>query len=218
MADFTSDDATSTDHLNGLYVPENEHQLRRVQRQGEELDKQVRAWAESVIRVLPRGLPINSHEVYVLSLFLAQQRRLNVQMDSRQPDYSVVGAIKHALSFVFPQEDPAVAATTHHVLAHRLDSEIERACAIYCRDHGVDARSDPALDWRVAIRFMAQSIYSRLAEIEPRKMATSPHRFELSKVARDLATEIETKRREMIAAFPTDPVGPTSPLGTPEAA
>lgn len=212
MADFTSDDATSMDHLDGLYVPENEHQLRRLQRQGEELDKQVRAWAESAIRVLPRGLPINSHEVYVLSLFLAQQRRLNVQMDSREPDYSAVGTIKHALSFIFPQEDPAVAATTHHVLAQRLDSEIERACAIYCRDHGVDSKSEPAIDWRVAIRFMAQSVYCRLAEIEPSKMATSPHRFELSLVARDLATEVETKRLEMIAAVTT------GPLGTPEAA
>ena len=212
MTDFSSDDATSLDHLDGLYVPENERQLRRAQRAGEELDKQVRAWAESVIRVLPRGLPINSHEVYVLSLFLAQQRRLNVQMDSRAPDYSVVGAIKHALSFVFPQEDPAVAATTHHVLAQRLDSEIERACSIYCRDHGVDAKSDPALDWRVAIRFMAQSVYCRLAEIEPRQMATSPHRFELSLVARDLATEVETRRHDMMAALPA------GPLGAPEAA
>jgi len=70
MADFTSDDATSLDHLDGLYVPANERELRRVQRQGEDLDRQVRAWAESVIRVLPRGLPINSHEVYVLSLFV----------------------------------------------------------------------------------------------------------------------------------------------------
>ncbi|HEY5625529.1 MAG TPA: hypothetical protein VIT93_03465, partial [Dehalococcoidia bacterium] len=146
MADFTSDDATRLDHLDGLYVPENERELRRVQRRGEDLDKQVRAWAESVIRVLPHGLPINSHEVYVLSLFLAQQRRLNVQMDSRAPDYSVIGTVKHARSFILPQEDPAVAATTHHVLAQRLDSEIERACAIYCRDHGVDPKSDPALD------------------------------------------------------------------------
>lgn len=212
MADFTSDDTTSMDHLDDLYVPENEHQLRRVQRQSEVLDKEVRTWAESVIRILPRGLPINSHEVYVLSLFLAQQRRLNVQMDSREPDYSVFGTIKHTLSFIFPQEDPAVAATSHHVLAQRLESEIERACSIYCRDHGVDARSDAALDWRVAIRFMAQSVYCRLAEIDPRKMATSPHRFELSLVARDLATEVETKRTDMTAAFPA------GPLGTPEAA
>lgn len=212
MADFTSDDATRLDHLDGLYVPENERELRRVQRRGEDLDKQVRAWAESVIRVLPHGLPINSHEVYVLSLFLAQQRRLNVQMDSREPDYSVIGTVKHALSFILPQEDPAVAATTHHVLAQRLDSEIERACAIYCRDHGVDPKSDPALDWRVAIRFMAQSVFSRLSETEPARMATSPHRFELSLVARDLATDVEARRHDMMGAFPT------APLGAPEAA
>ena len=208
MADFTSDDATRLDPLEGLYIPENEGQLRHAQRQGEELDKQVRAWAESAIRILPRGLPINAHEVYVLSLFLAQQRRLNVQMDLGEPDHSVVSAIKHALSFVFPPENPAVAATTHHVLAQRLDSEIERACAIYCRDYGVDPKSEPALDWRVAIRFMAQSIYSRLAETESRKMATTPHRFELSLVARELATEVEAKRTDMMSAFPAGPLAP----------
>lgn len=212
MTDFTSDEATRLDQLDGLYVPANERELRRVQRQGENLDRQVRAWAEAAIRVLPRGLPVNSHEVYLLSLFLAQQRRLNVQMDSREPDYSLIGTVKHALSFVLPKDDPAIAATNHHVLAQRLDSEIERACAIYCRDHGVDARSEPALDWRVAIRFMAQSIYSRLAEMEPRTMATSPHRFELSLVARDLATEVETKRLLMLDSVPT------GPLGAPEAA
>ncbi len=212
MTDFTSVQATSLDALDGLYVPENEGQLRAAQRQGEELDKQVRAWAESAIRVLPRGLPVNAHEVYVLSLFLAQQRRLNVQMDSGEPDYSVIGTIKNALSFLFPPDDPAVAATTHQVLARRLDSEIERACSIYCRDYGVDFKSEPALDWRVAIRFMAQSIYSRLADTEPRKMATTTHRFELSLVARELATEVEAKRQDMVSAFPA------GPLGSPEAA
>ena len=212
MTDFTSDEATSLDALDGLYVPENEGQLRHAQRQGEELDKQVRAWAESAIRVLPRGLPVNAHEVYVLSLFLAQQRRLNVQMDSGEPDYSVIGTIKNALSFLFPPDDPAVIATTHHVLARRLDSEIERACSIYCRDYGVDFKSEPALDWRVAIRFMAQSIYARLADTEPSKMATTPHRFELSLVARELATDVEARRQDMGSAFPA------GPLGSPEAA
>ena len=208
MTEFTSDDATGLDPLDGLYIPENEGQLLRAQRQGEELDKRVRAWAESAIRILPRELPVNSHEVYVLSLFLAQQRRLNVQMDLREPDNSVFGAIKHALSFVFPEDDPAIAETTHHVLAQRLDSEIERACAIYCRDHGVDAKSEPALDWRVSIRFMAQTIYSRLAETEPQKMATTPHRFELSLVARELATEVEAKRNEMMSAYQAGPLAP----------
>ena len=99
-------------------------------------------------------------------------------------------------------------STIPRVLAQRLDSEIERACAIYCRDHGVDAKSDPALDWRVAIRFMAQSIYSRLAETEPRKMATTPHRFELSLMARELATEVVANCNEMMSPYPAGPLAP----------
>jgi len=201
MSDLSHDNVTTLDHLDGLYVPGNERQLRKVQRRGEELDKLVRSWAESVIRVLPHGLPINSHEVYVLSLFLAQQRRLNLQMDSRDQDYSVVAVVKNTLLSFLPREDPAVTATAHRVIAQRLDSEIERACAFFCQDHRVDPASEPALDWRVAIRFMAQSVYSRLAETEPKRMPVSPRRYELALVARDLATVIEAKRLAMLGAF-----------------
>jgi hypothetical protein len=201
MSDLSHENVTTLDHLDGLFVPANERQLRHVQRRSDEIDRQVRAWAESVIRVLPRGLPINSHEVYVLSLFLAQQRRLNLQMDSREQDLSFLGVVKNTLASLLPQEDPAVTATAHRVVAQRLDSEIERACAFYCRDHKVIPESEPALDWRVAIRFMAQSVYSRLAETDPKRMGASPRRYELALVARDLSTAIETKRHEMMGAF-----------------
>lgn len=205
MRELTSDKPTTLDHLDGLFVPASERQLRRVQHKSETLDRQVRSWAESVIQVLPRGLPINSHEVYLLSLFLAQQRRLNVQMDASDPDPSFAGMIKNMFAFAMPREDPGVDPTVHRVIAARLDSEIDRAVTFYCRDHGVSADSEPALDWRVAIRFMAQSIYSRLAETEPKKMAASPRRFEMALVARDLASDVQTKRHAMMSIAPTAP-------------
>jgi hypothetical protein len=203
MREFSSDKTMALDHMDGIFVPSNERQLRRVQRKGEELDKQVRAWSESVIQVLPRGLPINSHEVYLLSLFLAQQRRLNLQMDAREPDYSFAGMIKNTFAFLAPREDPGIAATVHRVVAARLDSEIDRAIGFYCRDHAVSPDSEPALDWRVAIRFMAQSIYSRVADTEPKKMASSPRRFEMALVARDLASDIQAKRNALVSISPT---------------
>jgi hypothetical protein len=197
------DNTAAMDNLDGLFVPANERQLRQVQRRAEELDKQVRSWAEAVIRTLPRGLPINSHEVYLLSLFLAQQRRLNVQMDGREPDDSFVGWIKSIVGFLAPRENPEIELTVHRVVAARLDSEIDRAVSYYCREHGVTPDREESLDWRVAIRFMAQSIFSRLAEIEPQKMAQSPRRFEMALVARDLAADVQAKRQAMSSIAPT---------------
>ncbi|MEP6872701.1 MAG: hypothetical protein ABI939_12750, partial [Anaerolineaceae bacterium] len=81
--------------LDDLYIPANERQLRNVQCKGDELDKQVRIWAQCVLGVLPRGLPLNDDEKYLFSLFLAQQRRLNLQMDADQPDNSLLGTAKH---------------------------------------------------------------------------------------------------------------------------
>lgn len=202
MRDF-SENTAAMDHLDGIFVPANERQLRRVQRRSEELDKQVRSWAEAVIRILPRGLPMNSHEVYLLSLFLAQQRRLNVQMDGREPDESFIGWAKTTFGFLAPREDPGIESTVHRVVAARLDSEIDRAVSYYCREHGVSPELEESLDWRVAIRFMAQSVFSRLAETEPKKMAQSPRRFELALVARDLAADIQAKRQVMSSVAPT---------------
>ncbi|MEX0683940.1 MAG: hypothetical protein WD904_03525 [Dehalococcoidia bacterium] len=204
MREISSDNATALDLLDGTFIPENERQLRHIQRLSEQLDKQVRAWAQAVVQILPRGLPINSHEVYLLSLFLAQQRRLNVQMDAREPDNSFAGTIKTTFAFLMPRENPGIATTVHRVLAARLDSEIDRACAFYCRDYCIEERSDEALDWRVAIRFMSQSLYSRVAELDPKKMPTSPRRFEMALVARDLAADIQAKRHGMMATLAPD--------------
>ncbi|HUF53509.1 MAG TPA: hypothetical protein VMR52_07020 [Dehalococcoidia bacterium] len=203
MRDFPSDNTAAVDTVDGLFVPANERELRRVQRRSEELDKQVRSWAESIIRILPRGLPINSHEVYVLSLFLAQQRRLNVQMDGREPDETFGGWVMNTLAFLAPRNDPGIEFTVHRVIAARLDSEIDRAVNYYCREHGVSPEVEESLDWRVAIRFMAQSIFSRVADAEPKKMAQSPRRFELALVARDLAATVQTKRMAMSSVAPT---------------
>lgn len=203
MSDFHSDNTAAIKDLEGLFVPANDRELRQVQRRTEELDKQVRSWAEAVIRILPRGLPINSHEVYVLSLFLAQQRRLNLQMDAHEPDESFIGWLKSSVGFLSPKLDTGVESTAHRVVSGKLDSEIDRAVSYYCREHGVSPDRDESLDWRVAIRFMAQSIFSRLTDTEPKKMAQSPRRFELALVSRDLASGIQAKRQVLSSVAPT---------------
>jgi hypothetical protein len=196
--------------LEELYIPEDDRQLRRVQRRGEELDRAVRGWGHAVVEILPRGLPVNPDEVYLLSLFLAQQHRLNLQMDGCRPDEGLLANLKRTLPFVLPDEDPEEFRAIHRVVASRLDSDIDRASDFFCTEHNVPAESEPAIDWRVSIRFMAQSVYTRVAGIEPKKMPVSPRRFELALVARDLASEIVDRRHGMFSAF-AGPVPRPSP-------
>jgi hypothetical protein len=191
--------------LDELYVPTNERELRRLQRKGDELDRSIRNWSAAVIDLLPRGLPMNNDETLLLSLFLAHQRRLNLQMDAGMPDTSLLAVVKRSLLFEAPAPDPETHRAVHRIVAARIDSDIDRTCNFFCADNGLQPEAEPAVDWRVSIRFMAQSIYSRVANIDPKKISTSPRRFELAIVARDLASEVTDKRHRMFQLLAVRP-------------
>src|SRR2546428_1277011 len=91
------------DQVDNLYVPQDERTLRRVQRTVEAIDRSTRGWAQTVIDLLPKGLSIAEDEVYILGLFLAQQRRLNMEVGSRHP----TGTPRHRISRLFPPVPPA---------------------------------------------------------------------------------------------------------------
>lgn len=187
--------------LDELYIPTNERQLRSIQRKGDELDHLVRGWAQAVIGVLPRGLPLNADEMYLFSLFLAQQRRLNAQMDAHQTDATMWSTLKQSLPFTAKTTNPEVLRAIHRVVAQRLDSDIDRAANFFCKDRGVPPESEPAIDWRVAIRFLSQSIYTRVSHLELKKLPSNPARFELALVARDLSADVVEKRHRMFETF-----------------
>src|SRR3970040_2917488 len=63
-----------------LYIPHDERTLRRVQRKVDELDKQVRSWADLLVEVLPKGLAFLDGEYDLLALYLAQHRRGNPEL------------------------------------------------------------------------------------------------------------------------------------------
>lgn len=182
-----------------LLVPASDRQLRRVQKKGEELDKQVRMWAQAVLGVLPRGLPLNDDEKYIFSMFLAQQRRLNMQMDAFVPDTTLLGTVMSLLPLPNARQDPDSFVAVHRIVAMHLDSDIDRACRFYCEDNDVDPECERAIDWRVAMRFMAQSVYSRLSNVDAKRLTMSPRRFELAVVARDLASDVTEKRSAMFS-------------------
>lgn len=193
------------EYLDDLYIPQDERQLKRFQRKVEELDRSVRAWAQSVLDVLPKGITLHEDEVYILGLYLAQQRRLNLELDIETADPAFPRRVVRALPFVNQPEEPEMVRAAHRVVASRLESDIERACDFFCRDLNVPALSDPAIDWRVSIRFMAQAVHNLARDVNMKRYPESPRRFEIALIARDLSVAIVDKRRAMIAAFSAQP-------------
>jgi len=184
-----------------LYIPTNERDLRRIQRGGDELDRLVRGWSQRVIEILPSGLPTNADEVYLLSLFLAQQRRRNLQIDAFQPDTSLIATLRGYLPLPEHHASREEIEAVHRIVALQLDSDTDRAATVYCQDNSIPPGSEPAIDWRVAIRFMSQSIYSRVCRLDPSRIKNHPKRFELALVARELASDVSEKRQLMFSAF-----------------
>lgn len=191
-----------------LYIPHNEKTLRRLQRKLDDLDKQVRGWADYLVSVLPKGLSLLPEEYDILSLFLAQQRRRNLEMDAQNSDANLRFKLGRVLPFLPDDETEwEITNAAHRMVSTRLEADIERATDFFCRDHRLPGLTEPVLDWRVAIRYLAQRLYHIASEIDiKRDLPTSPLRFELALTARDLASEVVDKRRLMLAMFDPVPV------------
>src|SRR3972149_9964577 len=63
-----------------LYIPHDERTLRRVQREVDEVDKQVRGWSDYLVEVLPKGLALLDAELDLLALYVTPQRRRNPEV------------------------------------------------------------------------------------------------------------------------------------------
>ena len=190
-----------------LYIPQGERDLRRVQRKAEELDRNVRGWAATVAAVLPKGLALLHEELNIVQLFLAQQRRLNMELDAREPDDTLRSKLGKVVRFVADEGAKTEAVQTiHRIVAAQLESDIERACDAFCQSQNIPPVCDPAIDWRVAIRYLAQGVHHIASQIDMRReFEASPRRFELALVARDAAADISAKRRALFDAFSAGP-------------
>ena len=186
-----------------LYIPHDERTLRRVQRKVDELDKRVRAWADTLIKVLPKGLAFLEEEYDLLGLFLAQQRRRNLEMDEQNGEETIRSRLGRFIPFLGEDEDEwEVSNAAHRMVSTRLESDIDRATDFFCRDHGLPGLVEPVIDWRVAIRYLAQRLHHIASRIDLKyELPTSPLRFELALTARDLATGAVDKRRTMLTLF-----------------
>jgi hypothetical protein len=192
-----------------LYIPHDERTLQRVQRRLTEVDRQVRDWADELVGALPKGLALLDAEFDLLALFLAHQRQRNLQMDAQYPEETIRTRLSRFVPlFAAPEDDFEIADAAYRMVATRLDSDIERATDFFCRDHGLPGLVEPVIDWRVAIRYMAQRLHHIACELDlKRELATSPARFEMALTARDLSSDVVAKREHMLELFQTAQTG-----------
>lgn len=186
-----------------LIIPHDERTLRRVQRKVDELDKQVRSWADYLVAALPGGLPLTDDEYDILALFLAQQRRRNLELDQQNSEETFRSRLSQFIPFLAEEEDALeINTAAHRMVCTRLEADIDRATDVYCRDHDLPGLVEPVIDWRVAIRYLAQRLHHIADRIDlKRELAASPLRFELALTARDLAADTVDKRETMLSLF-----------------
>lgn len=186
-----------------LIIPHDERTLRRVQRKVDELDKQVRAWADFLVAVLPRGLSLMEDEYDILALFLAQQRRRNLELDQQSDEETLRSRLAQFIPFLAEDEDAwEINNAAHRMVSTRLEADIDRATDLFCRDHDLPGLVEPVIDWRVAIRYLAQRLHHIASRIDLKhELAASPLRFELALTARDLAADAVDKRQSMLSLF-----------------
>jgi hypothetical protein len=184
-----------------LYIPHDERTLRRVQRKVDALDRAVRDWADSVVGVLPKGLNLTEDEYELLALFLAQQRRRNIELDHQSGEANLRARLGRFIPIFAEAEDEAeIGSAAHRMVSTRLEADIDRATDFFCRDNELPGLSDPVIDWRVSIRYLAQRIHHIAAQVDLKHdLATSPLRFELALTARDLAADVVDKRDSVFA-------------------
>jgi hypothetical protein len=186
-----------------LYIPHDERTLRRVQRKLDELDRQVRAWADYVVAVLPRALALLPEEYDLLALYLAQQRRRNLELDAERGEETLRSRVGRFLPF-FAEDEWEITEAAHQMASTRFESDIDRTTDLFCQDHNLPGLVEPVIDWRVAIRYLAQRLHHIASQIDLRReLSTSPLRFELALTARDLANDVVDKRRRMFSLFET---------------
>ncbi len=188
--------------LDELYVPRDERTLRTLQRRTDELDRKVRSWAQEVLDVLPKGTEMIDDEIYILGLFLAQQRRRNIEIDDDGREETVRERLGRVLPFLTdPQTEWEITRATHRTVAARLESDVDRACQFFCRDRRLSAMCEPAIDWRVAIRYLAQEVHRLACNLDLRReYYSSPQRFEIALATRDLAADIVERRKVLLTA------------------
>ncbi|HZP25753.1 MAG TPA: hypothetical protein VFB90_01775 [Dehalococcoidia bacterium] len=180
----------------GLSEYENidERHLKGVLQRANRLDREVRRWTLRVLELLPRGLPLMGCERELVSFYLSEQRRRNLELDD---DFPRPFAMSQLLPFLRSEQEDAGERMAHHLVSCHLEDDIERVVLFFSRECQVSEMSESIIDWRVSLRYLAQRLY---AFAEGGRPLSAARAFE--PVARQLVQDVREKRRALQLATP----------------
>lgn len=186
-------------------LPRDEASARRSQRAAEVLYRRVLAWASRVLAILPQRLPLTPADLELLRLFLAQQRRLNLELDGRNGHHSPLAFIAKVLPFLQRGDEEHIARAAHKLASSYLEHAIEDAAERFCGQHRLSPSDDIVINWRVALRYMAQQIHRLASSINLREepYLNAPRRYELALIVYELAAEVVERRNLLLEATDT---------------
>lgn len=181
------------DSLKDIYLPSKERDIKRLRQTSERINIECRSWAKMVTDLLPEELGLHIDEKYLLSLFLAEQHRLNIQLDIKRGDQH---GIRRLLPIFGAKDKPQILDAAHTMVRVRFESEIERTYNTGCCHNQINPNSEVAIDWRAAIRLMAQNLegVAWRAKSPDKIQEDSQLRFEFKQIARERASGITAKR------------------------
>jgi|GEM_PF-4108965 len=177
-------------------VPWDEARVRCAQRAADRLQDQVMTWAFGVVTILPKGLPLAEEEAELLQLFLAQQRRINLELDSHNGHPKLLKSIARALPFIQRKHDKQIKRAAQRLASSYLDHAIEDTAERFCGLRHLLPTESIALDWRVSLRYMAQQVHRVASEINLKQEPyfVSHRKVELALIAHELAAEVVERR------------------------
>ncbi len=93
----------------------------------------------------------------------------------------------------------------HRLVASYIEQAIEDTADRFCGQHGLSPASARVLDWRVALRYMAQQLHRVASRINLRQQhfLVSRLQMDLEAIAPPLAAEVAFKRARLLDGMET---------------
>ena len=181
------------------FEAEDERLLHSVLRRSGRLEQEVSRWATALMAKLPGGLPLTDTELSLLRLYLMEQRRRNLELDLDRPQAGFASVLTSIFPFLETANHYEADRLAHHLTACRIEDDIAGAADRISRQHDLSEMSEAVVDWRVAVRYLAQQLYAIVAlpnsgrRLDPDLTRSQ----EFAIISRELSKEIVARRSQL---------------------
>lgn len=157
------------------------------------------ATARNAIAFLPQGLGFTTEELEILRLYLACYHQINRKMDWEKKPEPFLGSLARLLHVKMWGSYQEMASRAYRGVSILFERKITTAYKRFIKKTGLSEDDESAINWRVKIRYTAQSLYPIIRKMEQDgQWSLSPARFEFSLIARDRSAEVIEARKKMV--------------------